>query len=129
VLVRILGGIAVYLHCPSARVNPLARKINDLDVVIPHNNGGRFTKLAKDLGFKADTRFNSIHGESRMLFFNDDFEIDVFVGKFVQCHELDLEKDLFRYVQTISLTNLLLTKLQVVEINQKDLQDIDINRP
>jgi hypothetical protein len=59
-----------------------------------------------------------------MLFYRPDLELDVFIGKFIQCHELNLEKGLLKCKNTISPACLLLTKLQIVQINHKDILDI-----
>jgi len=122
--VRLLGGVAVYLQCPSAAVAPLAREVNDVDVAIPRTAGFRFDKAIRTIGFEPDRLFNGLHGEERMLFARGDVEVDVFVGRFHQCHSLDLDKGLANLHSTISLASLLMTKLQIVQINHKDLVDI-----
>jgi hypothetical protein len=121
---RLLGGVAVYLRCPSASRSPLAREINDVDVIIPRTAGFRFGKAVHEIGFEPDRLFNGLHGEERMLFARGEVEVDVFVGRFHQCHSLDLEANLTNSRTTISLANLLMTKLQIAQINQKDLMDI-----
>lgn len=121
---RLLGGVAIYLTCPSAGYSPLAREINDIDIVLARNTVKEFKKVMAEHGFEPDQQFNGIHGESRMLFYKTNLEIDVFIGKFIQCHELNLEEDLLQCKQTINLANLLLTKLQIIQINYKDILDI-----
>jgi hypothetical protein len=120
----LLGGVAVCLRCPSASVAPLAREINDVDVAIARTAGFRFDKAMHTIGFEPDRWFNGLHGEERMLFARGDVEVDVFVGRFHQCHSLDLDSSLASGQLTISLASLLMTKLQIVQINQKDLLDI-----
>lgn len=122
--VRLLGGMAVYTVSPCTRVSPFARTINDLDFVVSKKKSYPFGKLLETIGFEGDHEFNSIHGESRMLFRSDLLEIDVFVGLFEQCHQMNLEKSIPATKQIIPLADLLLTKLQIVQINQKDILDI-----
>jgi len=121
---RLLGGTAVYILCSSAHKAPLSRRINDLDFVVAKRQAASFGKLLTEFNFKENRRFNSIHGDTRMLFEDDITQVDIFVGKFLQCHEFDLEKQIAKREYTIPLADLLLTKLQIVEINEKDLLDI-----
>jgi len=121
--VRLLGGVAVYLTCPSTRQAPFAREINDMDFIVTKRRSGEFGKLLTSLGYEGDHQFNSIHGETRLLFTSDLSDVDVFVGVFQQCHGLDLENVLTKLPTTIPLAQLLMTKLQIVEINRKDQLD------
>jgi len=121
--VRLLGGLAVYLQCPSTRQPPFARDINDMDFIVTKRRSSEFGKLLTSCGYTGDHQFNSIHGETRMLFTSDQTDVDVFVGVFQQCHGLDLENVLGAIPETIPLAHLLLTKLQIVQINRKDELD------
>lgn len=121
---RLLGGMAVYLSSPCTREAPFSREINDLDFVVSRKKAYSFEKLLEKIGFEGDHEFNSIHGESRLLFYSDLMELDIFVGGFEQCHSMDLEKYISSSAQIIPLANLLLTKLQIVRINEKDIVDI-----
>jgi hypothetical protein len=47
----------------------------------------------------------------------------VFVGVFEMCHRLDLSPRLALERDTLTASDLLMTKLQVVEVNQKDVED------
>jgi hypothetical protein len=81
-------------------------------------------KLLDKIGLEGDHEFNSIHGEYRLLFHSELTDLDFFVGDFIQCHSMNLEKYIASTKLTIPLANLLLTKLQVVQINKKDILDI-----
>ncbi len=120
---RLLGGMAVYLSSPCTRNDPFAREVQDLDFVVARKKAYSFSKLLERIGFQGDHEFNSIHGETRMLFSSDLTDIDVFVGYFQQCHTLDLEKYFRCTAGSIPLACLLLTKLQIVQINKKDILD------
>jgi hypothetical protein len=50
--------------------------------------------------------------------------VDVLVDRFVMCHRLDLRDRLALDARTLPLSDLLLTKLQVVELNEKDMTDL-----
>ena len=51
-------------------------------------------------------------------------QLDVFVDRYEMCHRLELRDRLDVHPETLSLADLLLTKLQVVETNRKDVVDI-----
>jgi hypothetical protein len=50
--------------------------------------------------------------------------VDVLVDRFAMCHRLDLRDRLALDTRTLPLADLLLSKLQVVERNEKDLKDL-----
>lgn len=120
---RLLGGLAIYLRCPSAHREPLARPYNDLDAAVPQRKAVDLEKRLPALGWEPDKAFNALQGNVRLLFRKQGVDLDVFVGVFEQCHKLNLEPRLDRHPVTLSLADLLLTKLQVVQINRKDLTD------
>jgi hypothetical protein len=124
---RLLGGVAVALNCPSAALPPLARSYQDLDVVARRQDAEAISRAFRDMGLIADQRFNALHGETRLLFYDPDadHQIDVFLGRFTMCHRLEFDGRLPHYATrwTIAVTDLFLTKLQIVEMNPKDLQD------
>jgi hypothetical protein len=78
------------------------------------------------LGYGPDTQFNTLHGSSRLFFWDEsnDRQVDVFLDAFEMCHRLDFSHRLQVPGDTLPLADLLLTKLQVVETNEKDLKDI-----
>jgi hypothetical protein len=123
---RLLGGVAVWVRCPSARVPPLAREYGDADFVGSARERTHITELLTGLGYEPDRMFNALHGASR-LNFSDPVRgrpLDVLLDRFAMCHELDLRESRSEDGLTIGATELLLTKLQVVELNDKDLRDL-----
>jgi hypothetical protein len=76
-------------------------------------------------GFEPNQRFNALHGRSRLIFTDAvGLHLDVIVGEFSMCHRLDLGKRLAISKQTLSLADLLLTKLQIAALNAKDVCDV-----
>lgn len=122
---RLLGGIAIALRCPSARKPaPLARSYSDIDLIINRKGTQSLTRALKTLGYAPEERFNALHGHSRLIFDRDDgIHVDVFVDTFVMCHRLPLADRLHLHDRTVSLADLLLTKLQVAALNAKDVTD------
>lgn len=122
---RAVGGLAVYLRCPSAATPPLAREYKDLDLVALQPAQGPLTDCLVQLGYAADEEFNTLHGHQRLFFWDvpNGRQLDVFVDRMHLCHTLELRDRLDRDPRTLDLADLLLAKLQVVEVNEKDLQD------
>jgi hypothetical protein len=125
VSLRLLGGVGVAVHCE--RADPaLRRSFSDIDVVSEPRRQADVEHLFRSLGYEPRDSFNTVNGASRLLF--DDVgrarHVDVFVGDFAMCHRVPLAGRLEADRRTVPLAELLLTKLQVVEINTKDLQDV-----
>jgi hypothetical protein len=124
---RLVGGLAVRLSSPNATQKPiLKRSYADLDFVGLGREGRRIKQLFVELGYQPDQRFNALHGQTRLLFYDpgNEYHVDVFLDRFKMCHTLDLRQRLFEGYLTLSLADLLVTKLQVIELNEKDMQDI-----
>jgi hypothetical protein len=125
VIARALGGVGVALTCASARRPPLAREYHDLDLATTRRHAHRLSDALVGAGFEAAERFNALHGHSRMMFtLPSRCHVDVLVQEFVMCHKLDLAARLTMRSDTIPLADLLLTKLQIAQINHKDVLDI-----
>jgi putative nucleotidyltransferase-like protein len=123
---RVLGGVAIAILARQSLPKPLQRTYADIDLVVKRNDGPRARTFLVALGYEPDRSFNSLHGSRRLLFYDlaNSRRLDVFVGVFKMCHELDLESRLELVPLTLAPADLLLTKLQIVELNQKDLVDI-----
>ena len=125
--VRFLGGLAVARRCPSARRHPrLKRTYADIDLVARPEQRKHVTRLLEDLGYEPDKSFNDLHGSSRLLFWDvpRDRQIDVFLGIFRMCHTLDLRDRFFDGYDSLPLADIVLTKLQIIELNEKDARDV-----
>jgi hypothetical protein len=124
--IRLLGGIAVNLLCPNATHRALNRTYADIDLVGLKKQSRQLRDGLTELGYVADRRFNALHGEHRLLFFDEGNarQLDVFLGVFEMCHKLVLDQRLALNPLTLSPADLLLTKLQIVQLNAKDIQDM-----
>lgn len=125
VLVRLLGGAAVAMHRHGPRPAVLERRYGDIDVVVKKGQDRGLRRLLEDLGYVSNRSFNNLHGDRRLLFYDEPNErqVDVFIGAFRMCHTLELDDRLELHPQTLAPSDLLLTKLQVVKINAKDIID------
>jgi hypothetical protein len=120
----LLGGVAVRLRAPQVPAQ-LDREYKDLDFAVPKGHGGDVAKLLRAEGYEPEVVFNAMNGKERMIF--NDLEharqVDVFVGSFRMCHQIPFAKRLQPGERTLPLAELLLTKLQIVELNEKDVRD------
>lgn len=125
-LLRTLGGLAIKYHCPSASQPPLTRSIADIDVFGLSKQSKLIKKAFLDLSYLPAQQFNALHGKTRLMFFEPKNHVrrDVFLDIFVMCHKFDFRDRLGIDSFTISLADLLMTKLQVVEIEERDYKDL-----
>lgn len=121
---RLLGGAGVMLHCQATLAGVPHREIGDLDVIVPGSAGREVTAVFESQGYTPDRRFNAMQGDRRMIFNGIAGKVDVFVDSFELCHRLDLRSRLALEAETIPAADLLLTKLQIFELTQKDVDDI-----
>jgi len=126
VALRLLGGAAVWLHSESARRPPLRRRYGDIDFVASSRQRAQVHRLFVALGYQAESRFNTLNGDRRLLYLDlpNARQVDVFVDQMRMCHVIDLRRRLAVEGPCVSPADLLLSKLQIYEINQKDLVDV-----
>jgi hypothetical protein len=118
--VRLLGGAAVVLHTTGVPY----REIGDLDAVTGRRDVKGLTRALVERGYEPEARFNALHGDSRLIFHGPVGKLDIFVERFEMCHRIELGDRLALDSPTITVSDLLLTKLQVVELNAKDASDL-----
>jgi hypothetical protein len=113
------------MRCPSATRAQLSRRYVDIDVIGHRKETGKINQLFKDLGYKPRERFNAF--QVTRLIFNDlknSRRVDVFLDVFEMCHKFDFKNRMDLEANTLPMSDLLSTKLQIVEINEKDMKDI-----
>ncbi|HYB07631.1 MAG TPA: hypothetical protein VEB87_05705 [Nitrososphaerales archaeon] len=125
VTLRLLGGVAVGMRCPSASKAPLSRRYVDIDVIGHRKETAKINQLFRELGYKPRERFNALQG-SRLIFndIKNSRRVDIFLDVFEMCHKFDFKDRLGLEPKTIPISDLLSTKLQIVEMNEKDIKDI-----
>lgn len=123
---RVLGGVAVGLLCPSSRRAPLARAYADIDFASVSRARDDVVELLETLGYAGDREFNVLHGHRRLFFWDphNERQLDVFLDEANLCHRIDLKNRVERVPLTLPLADLAVLKLQIVETNEKDYLDI-----
>lgn len=121
---RLLGGHAVQFHAARAQVPPsLLRQPGDLDLFTTSSQRRRVQQWLEELGLLPNKAFNVLHGRYRLMYFAQGEKVDIFIDEFQMCHRLALSDRLALQPVTLPLADLLLTKLQIVELTEKDMRD------
>jgi hypothetical protein len=123
---KLLGGAGIHIHSPSAHKPPLKRKYGDLDYAISTRDRKVVLDLFPSLGYEANERFNLMNGDRRLYFYDSDNgrQVDIFIDVFKMSHVIDLRGRLDHDGPCASPSDLLLSKLQIYEMNRKDLVDL-----
>ena len=80
--------------------------------------------VLEEAGFEPERVFNATHGARRLLYHSPaGWQVDIFLDTFEMSHTLDLGTRLEAEPETVAAAELLLTKLQIAEVNAKDLSD------
>jgi hypothetical protein len=125
VVLRLLGGVAIRLRADHGIPPVFERPYADLDFATSRGGAGGVARLLRADGYEPHIAFNALHGNERLLFFDERYgrQVDVFVGAFRMSHAIPLEDRIALEPGTLPLAELLLTKLQIAELNEKDVRD------
>jgi hypothetical protein len=126
IVLRLLGGLAVKMRCPSSRELNLARQYNDIDLITDSKSGGKLGEFFDGMGYSANRSLNLLNGDRRQVYHDESHnrQVDIFVGDFEMCHRLPFSQRLNVDALTTPLVELFLTKIQIVELNEKDIKDL-----
>lgn len=123
---RAIGGVAVALVAPTiGRLEP-RRTYHDIDLVAPAG-AAAINRVMTSLGYEPAREFNTLNGSERLLFHDaGGRRIDVFIDTLRMCHELPFRDRLgsAAWPWTLPPADLLLSKLQIVEQTDRDVQDV-----
>ncbi len=130
---RLMGGFAIRLHCPNCEhlYELLDRKpAYDLDFVTYSKYRPLIKKFFADLGYTPMVSMALLFGtgKNRAVYKDENHNrsVDVFFDKLEMCHAIDFKNRLELDYPTIPMASLLLQKIQIVKINEKDIKDIII---
>jgi hypothetical protein len=126
VTLRTIGAVAFRIHCQRhlGIHSATGREISDIDLVGYKRQGSEICNLMSELGYELNRKM-LIH-EDR-YFFSDArsrMKADVFLDKLEMCHTINFSGRLERDYPTVPLEELLLEKLQIVNIESKDIIDV-----
>jgi hypothetical protein len=122
--VRLMGGMAVRAHAPDWSHRTRRREV-DLDFATRGRDRPAFFKLLEEAGYTADKRHNALFGGAQGYFVDVPRHrpVDILVDKLEMCHRIEFGNRLAASSPTLPLAELLLSKLQIVKINKKDVLD------
>jgi hypothetical protein len=127
VTLRLIGALAFHIRCPDCNYiqTRSARFFTDIDFMAYFSQRHDVEQLFKRLGYVEDLRIKTVPGLRRSIFFHRDhpWHSDVFYDVLDFSHEIDLKGRLELDYPTLSLVDLLLEKLQIAQINHKDVID------
>jgi hypothetical protein len=123
--VRLLGGVAIWIRGTATARAVLGRDYPDIDLVAHKRQSRALRGMLEETGFEPERVFNATHGARRLLYYGPGgWQVDVFLDTFEMSHTLDLGARLEAEPETLAVAELMLTKLQIAEINAKDLSDV-----
>lgn len=122
--VRLIGGTAIYQHSEAAR-GPFKRDYRDVDFVGTRDEEDELVELMLDLGYESNERFNTMR-RFRLEFYDtvNERKADYILDRFDFCHEWNMRDRLEMDHPTMPIEDLLLSKLQIVEVSDRDVRDI-----
>jgi hypothetical protein len=124
---RILGSLAYRLHCPANidLFEQMQRDLTDIDLVARSDQRRDVRAWLEGEGFAVDQDLVVATEGKRYCFSEPGSEtfVDIFFDELYFCHPIPLRDRLKLDYPTITPTDLLLEKTQIVEINPKDIKD------
>jgi hypothetical protein len=129
-VLRVMGPIALHFYFPEhtdlyRRMERLGERVfTDIDYAAYGKHRGNLVPFFESQHYELEKRAAMISGGERHIFFSANIPmIDVFYDKLNYNHPIDYRGRLEIHPYCVSLTDLLLQKLQIVQINDKDLKD------
>ena len=124
---RVIGSLAFQMHCPTYGYLQAAmgRAYTDIDFAGYRKQAKEIRVLMAGLGYAEDQEVFIVSEGDRAIFNNasNGLHVDVFYDKLDFCHLISWEGRLEVDAPTIPLAEMLLEKMQIVKINEKDVID------
>ncbi len=123
-VIRLMGGMAFRAHVPTWTARTERPEV-DLDFATRSRDRAAVFRFLEEEGYTADRQHNALFGGHQGYFVDAARRrpVDVLVDRLEMCHRLEFGDRLTLARPTLPLADLLLTKLQVVRINRKDVLD------
>lgn len=131
IVLRLIGALGILKHLKRnvSLFGSLGRELSDIDFVSYSKFETEIQKLLSYLGYEMQGSIGFTASIARRgIFFHkvNGRVVDIFYDKLIMNHTVDLSKRLEVDYPTIPLAELFLSKMQIVEINYKDLTDTSI---
>jgi hypothetical protein len=127
-IIRLMGGVAIRVHTEnhSDLYERLRRAPGDLDFMSLKKHSYILQETMEALGYAPNQQLNTYHGHKRQLWYSKQNQIDILFDIFEMCHAIDFRDRLVVDKPTVSPADLFLQKIQIVELNEKDVKDLFI---
>ncbi|MFW9805523.1 MAG: hypothetical protein ACFFFK_02180 [Candidatus Thorarchaeota archaeon] len=121
---RMMGGLAVRAHCEDLEF--CEREYGDIDLIALGKQVVGIRSTFESLGYTEDSVVARSTDGTRLLFQQDGTSdhVDVFLDELRMEHTIDLRERLHIEELTISVSDILVTKLIIFDMNEKDYRDI-----
>jgi len=127
IVMRLIGALAFRTHCPQFGYlqDALGRVFTDIDFATYTRHIKDVGQLLTELGYEEDRMVTRLFGEGRLLFHDPVFgrHIDIFLDRLDFSHNLPLIGRLEADSPTLPLAELLVEKMQIYQLNEKDVID------
>jgi hypothetical protein len=124
---RILGSLAYRIHCPQNidMFAKMERALTDIDFAAEKRQSKQIKQFLTASGYVEDERMTVSTEGNRYFFEHPDTKlgVDVFMNELYFCHRIPFDGRLDLDRPTIPTADLLLEKMQIVELNLKDITD------
>ncbi len=124
---RLLGSLAFQVHCPrfGHLQAEMGRAYTDIDFAGYARQARPVSEMLSGLGYREDREVFVVTEGSRAIFENahNRLHVDVFYDRLDFCHVIPWNGRLEVDSPTLPLAELLLEKMQIVKINEKDVID------
>jgi hypothetical protein len=125
---RVLGsiGVAMHSHDAASIIPAFERTYADIDMAAYQRDATAVGRLLGGLGYVGDREVFAASEGRRAIYDHPERQVhlDVFFDRLEFCHVIPLTGRLEVDSPTIPIAELLLSKLQIVRINEKDVVDI-----
>jgi len=127
ILLRVIGSLAFQMHCSEYGYiqEAMGRAYTDIDFAAYRKQTKEIKELMDSLGYIENREVFIMSEGERSIFDKPDtgLHVDVFYEKLDFCHVIHWEGRLEVDSPTIPLAEMLLEKMQIVQINEKDVID------
>ncbi len=124
---RLMGAVAVKLHCPKYEhlYRQMKRTLTDIDYATYGKYRKDMEKFFKELGYAPNEQVIAYYGKQRHIYWSDknQWQVDLFFDELDMCHKVNFRGRLELDNPTIALADIMLEKMQIVKINEKDVKD------
>ena len=126
-ILRVIGSLAFQMHCPRYGFlqQAMGRAYTDIDFAAYRKHTKEIHVLMAGLGYVEDREVFIVSEGDRAIFNNPQtgLHVDVFYEKLDFCHMISWNSRLEVDDPTIPLAEMVLEKMQIVKINEKDVID------